>query len=281
MSRWCRDYSVFLWFWVIPGLYAIAFGMLRAGDYGAFTNAYGTFHLYRARPEEISLHWKGPDGIPMRTLQAVETHLRNICKEPIFLMNAGIFETGGIPSGLHVEDGKELLPINLADGTGNFYLKPNGVFFIDDKGAHILRSEVYAKSGFKPRIALQSGPMLLINGQPHPAFKPASENRLHRNGVGVLPDGRVLFAITEFHAKGVNLFQFAMLFKRYGCLNALFLDGDLSIMAITQHGKLSPIDSADVESRELAPGVPAGNNFGAILAVAVPISSNSFKSGTP
>lgn len=244
--------------------------VLNAGDYGAFTNPFGTFHLYRARPEEISLHWKGPDGVPMRTFQAVEAQLRCAEKEPVFLMNAGIFEPGGIPTGLHIEEGRELRPINLEDGDGNFYLKPNGVFFIDDRRAHILRSEVYAKSAFKPRLALQSGPMLLINGEPHSAFKPASNSRLHRNGVGVLPDGKVLFAITDLPSNTrVNLFQFAMLFKKYGCLNALFLDGDLSVMAINQHGKLAPIDSEDVESRELVPGVRTGNHFGAILAVGV------------
>lgn len=246
-------------------LFSSAFG----GDYGAFTNAYGTFHLFRARPEEVSLWWKGTDGVPMRTFQAVEAHLRSLGKEPVLLMNGGIFEPGGIPSGLHIEDGKELLPVNLEEGIGNFYLKPNGVFCIDARGAHILRSEDYAKARLEPRMGLQSGPLLLNNGELHPAFKPGSDSRLHRNGVGVLPDGNVLFAITDLPSRTrVNLYEFAMLFKRYGCRNALFLDGDLSVMAVArQHGKLAPVDSADVESRELAPGIRTGNHFGAILAV--------------
>ncbi|OAI58034.1 hypothetical protein AYO49_06080 [Verrucomicrobiaceae bacterium SCGC AG-212-N21] len=242
---------------------------LSAGDYTSVKNAQGTFHLYRAHPNELSLHWKGADGHALRTFEAVEKHLRATGKEPAFLMNAGIFEPGGTPSGLHVEDGKEQKAINLADGKGNFYLKPNGVFFIDDQGARILSSDAYAKANLKPRLALQSGPMLLIDGSPHPAFRPASENRLHRNGVGILPDGRVLFIVTDLPSNTrVNLFQFASLFGSYGCLNALFLDGDLSVMAINKSGKLSPVDSADVASRELAPGVPAGHEFGAILAVA-------------
>lgn len=71
----------------------------------------------------------------------------------------------------------------------------------------------------------------------------------------------------------MNLFQFATLFREYGCQNALFLDGDLSVMAVKRGGKLSPVDSANVESRALAPGVRTGNQFGAILAVTVPRTS--------
>lgn len=56
--------------------------------------------------------------------------------EPVkFFMSAGIFEAGGIPSGLHVESAKCLHPLHLADAPGNFFLKPNGVFRIEAAGA--------------------------------------------------------------------------------------------------------------------------------------------------
>lgn len=242
---------------------------LVAGDYAAVTNPLGTFHLYRARPEEISLCWKGKDGVPLRTFQAVEAHLRQQRKTPVFLMNAGIFEMGGVPSGLHVEDGQQLRPLNLADGFGNFYLKPNGVFYVDASGAKVAEVEAYAKSGAKPRLALQSGPLLLIHGRPHPRFIPDSGSRLHRNGVGILPDGQVLFAITDFAKTRVNLFEFAQLFRRYGCQDALFLDGDLSVMELTQAGQLPLLAAGDRESQALEPGFRSGNHFGAILAVTI------------
>lgn len=242
--------------------------VLFAGDYAAVTNSLGTFHLYRARPEDIELFWKGADGVPLRTFQAVAAHLHRRQKKPVFLMNAGIFEPGGIPSGLHVEDGQELRPINRADGFGNFYLKPNGVFSVDANGAKVVEAEAYSKSGAKPRLALQSGPLLLIRGQPHPRFIPDSGSRLHRNGVGILPDGMVLFAITDTLSKTrVNLFEFAKLFQGYGCQDALFLDGDLSVMELTQAGKLPLLAPGDRQSQALAPGYRSGNNFGAILAV--------------
>ena len=54
---------------------------------------------------------------------------------------------------------------------------------------------------------------------------------VHRNGVGVDGNQQLVFAIT---AKGerVNFWDFAGLFLKLGCRNALFLDGDISQMAV-------------------------------------------------
>ncbi len=251
---------------------SLAASVVRAGEYACVKNARGTFHLYRARPEELTLHWKNAEGHAFRTFTALEDHFTSIGHTVSFMINAGIFEPGGTPTGLHIEEGREIKAINLADAPGNFYLKPNGVFLIDDQGAKILTSQTYAAAKLNPRIAFQSGPMLLINGAVHPAFRAASENLLHRNGVGILPDGRILFIITDLPSQTrINLYHFAMLFQNYGCQNALFLDGDLSVMAVRKDDKLKPVDSEDVESRELAPGVRAGHEFGAILSIATPI----------
>jgi hypothetical protein len=113
--------------------------------------------------------------------------------------------------------------------------------------------------------------MLLVGGKPHPAFRPQSDNRLHRNGVGVLADGRVVLAMTDMPGgTRINLFSFAMLFRELGCRDALFLDGDLCQMAVARGGKLELVDAPGGGRRELAPGVDAGNHFGAVLAVAQP-----------
>ncbi|MCE3260121.1 MAG: hypothetical protein K0S12_1762, partial [Bacteroidetes bacterium] len=73
--------------------------------------------------------------------------------------------------------------------------------------------------------ATQSGPMLVINGKLHPDFREGSKNLNIRNGVGILPDGKILFAISKVP---VNFFDFAMYFKKKGCKNALYLDGFVS-----------------------------------------------------
>jgi hypothetical protein len=69
--------------------------------------------------------------------------------------------------------GREWVPLNLAAGKGNFYSRPNGVFFVDDqKGAGVMDSGEYAKDGLQPRLATQSGPLLLRHRVIHPAFNP-------------------------------------------------------------------------------------------------------------
>ena len=61
-------------------------------------------------------------------------------------------------------------------------------------------------------------------------FKEDSKWRLHRNGVGIDKDGGVLFVMTEFgSAKKPNLWEFADVFRRLGCRDALFLVDSLTI----------------------------------------------------
>jgi uncharacterized protein YigE (DUF2233 family) len=209
------------------------------------------FLTYEAKPAEIDLFWKDSSGERFGQFSKLQEHLRADGRRVAFIMNAGIFEDGGVPSGLCVIDGKVLHPLNLSPGAGNFFLKPNGVFYIDARGAHVVTSEEYARLKPHARLATQSGPLLLRNGKVHPAFRADSRNYLHRNGVGVRPDGTVVFAITEFgQPRYANLHEFAEFFRSQGCPDALFLDGDISRMFVT-------------------PGdIPPSNYFGAIFAIA-------------
>lgn len=197
------------------------------------------FRVVRATPERVQVVWKDPHGVPYRTFDRVRDAFAKNGKTVGFLMNAGIFESGGIPCGLHVENRKTLHELNLADAPGNFFLKPNGVFWIEGVGnkrqAFITPSESFLKHNEALRFmsarwlecAVQSGPLLLIDGRRHPAFKEGSPNKLHRNGVGVDDQGHVVFAITDT-GQVVNLWDFAGLFLKLRCKDALFLDGDIS-----------------------------------------------------
>jgi len=196
------------------------------------THAAVEFRVVRLQPRQVGLVWRDAKGEPYRTFDRVQAKFEKEGKKVKFLMNAGIFEQGGIPSGLHMEEGKLLRPLNTARGEGNFYLQPNGVFLIaagEKPVASIHRTAEFKTADL--RIGVQSGPMLLIDGKRHPAFKEGSGNKLHRNGVGVDDQGRVVFAITA-SGQTVNLWDFAGLFAQLGCRNALFLDGDISAMAV-------------------------------------------------
>lgn len=188
------------------------------------------FHVVEAKPEQVRIVWKDVGGRQLRTFPEVAGFLKGKGQKVAMLMNGGIFDRGGVPSGLLIQEGKELRPVNRRKGEGNFYLEPNGVFYVTEAGAGVVRTDEWPVAG-KVRCAVQSGPLLLRQGQVHPAFREASTSRLHRNGVGVRKDGTVVFAITDFHSpKFPNLYEFAMLFRGLGCDDALFLDGDISRM---------------------------------------------------
>jgi len=214
------------------------------------------YFIWKAEPGKVRVIWKDADGKQMRDFPAAKAYLEGRNEKPLMLMNGGIFEPGGIPSGLLVQDGKELHPVNGRDGAGNFFLKPNGIFLIGGKGARVMETSKYPPQGEKVFYAVQSGPLLLENGKVHPAFNKDSKSRLLRNGVGVAGDGTVVFAISD--SKGErwpNLYGFADLFLSLGCKDALFLDGDISQMRSGESlGK-------------------ASNRFGSVVAVVGEVKS--------
>ena len=144
----------------------------------------------------------------------------------VFGMNGGMYHPDYGPVGLLIESGRQTGELNTGDAFGNFFLKPNGVFWVGDGKAGVMETEAYRLLDLSPRQATQSGPMLVIDGAIHPKFLPQGTSLQIRNGVGILPDGRVAFAISE---DPVRFFDFATFFRdRLGCRNALFLDGSIS-----------------------------------------------------
>lgn len=245
----------------IPAVVLLAHGSLAAAPVmeEKFEHADCGFRVVRVAPEKLELVWKDENGNAYRSFDKVIETYEAKGKTVRFLMNGGIFQMGGTPCGLHIENGRTLHPLNLKDDEGNFYLKPNGVCWIEQTGkqvhASIAESASYQKHSdtTKGRIlnAVQSGPLLLIDGARHPAFRENSANKLHRNGVGVDAKGNLIFAITDKDQQ-VNLWDFAGLFLKLGCRQALFLDGDISNMAINPDKSVK------------------NNPFGAIFVIAEP-----------
>lgn len=187
-----------------------------------------SFYILRIDPQtqELRLYWKDRHGRPYGSFSALRDSLAIDGKTLRFATNAGIFSENHTPGGLHIEDGNELKRVNLNDGAGNFHMKPNGVFMLGAEGAGVVESQAFLQSGSSPQLATQSGPMLVINGELHPAFKEGSINKHVRNGVGVDVDGNIWFALS---AGVVNFFDFALLFRdRLHCPDALYLDGSIS-----------------------------------------------------
>ncbi len=149
-------------------------------------------------------------------------------RQVLALMNGGMYGPDHGPVGLFVANGQESHALNLGAGEGNFYLAPNGVFWVDAKGlAHVTVSTAFPKDRSKVTLATQSGPMLLVDGVVNAAFKPESTNKLRRNGVGVSADGQTVYLVIS--EGDVRFHDFATLFRdELACGNALFLDGVVS-----------------------------------------------------
>lgn len=148
-----------------------------------------------------------------------------------FAINGGIFSSRYAPKGLYIEEGKVLFPLDEAQPGGrfgNFYMEPNGVFMVAyDKTARILTTQEFIKQfQGKPldsiRLAVQSGPTMLLHGKINKEFTKDSANKLRRTGVGIVDEHRVVFGMSS---GSINFRDFATLFADMGCSDALFLDG--------------------------------------------------------
>ncbi|MGK0388708.1 MAG: hypothetical protein ACI94Y_001440, partial [Maribacter sp.] len=116
----------------------------------------------------------------------------------LFATNGGIFEGDLSPTGLLVTNGKKIHDINLKKGTGNFYLQPNGVFYISSNNkSKVLESKDFNKRKANVKHAIQSGPLLLLKGRINKKFNKGSKNKYVRSGVGVLDENTVIFAISK------------------------------------------------------------------------------------
>ena len=177
------------------------------------------------KKQDLKLYWKDEKQQNFKSIQNLKTWLEKNNKTLLFAMNAGMYKQDYSPLGLFIDDHKTKAALNRKSGEGNFYLKPNGVFYITtDNSPAICNTTKFIDNG-KIKYATQSGPMLVIDGKIHPAFKEGSTNLNIRNGVGILPDNRIVFAMSK---KEINLYDFAIYFKNMACKNALYLDGFVS-----------------------------------------------------
>lgn len=190
-----------------------------------FESDHFTTCTFDASRQSVALAWKSASEDIFRSFSALEQS--GAAPSVAFAMNAGMFDDQGSPIGLYVENGRQLIAINLGSGAGNFYMKPNGVFWVDRSGhARVSETAAYLRAGQSPLFATQSGPMLVINGSLHSAFAGDGQSRYIRNGVGAGCARGVVFVITE---DKVSFGKMARFFRDdLKCQNALYLDGVVS-----------------------------------------------------
>ncbi len=155
--------------------------------------------------------------------------------EVVFATNGGIFERPETPTGLLISGGKEQNSTNLGEGSGNFFLKPNGVLFRTDNGQwKILEAQEF--ESHRPLVeknvtdATQSGPMLLRHGTIHHSIRESSENKLLRSAACVDPKGGLHLIMSRV---GITFHALATISIEKSCTDALYLDGVISSVLVS------------------------------------------------
>lgn len=177
------------------------------------------------KKDSLQLFWKDYEGNILKTFENLKRLVESENRTLLFAMNGGMFKKDYSPQGLLIQGGRGFNAIDSSSGDGNFYLKPNGVFYITSENtAGVCKTQdIFYQNSIE--YATQSGPMLVIDSLIHPAFKQESNNLNIRNGVGILPDGKPIFVMSK---QEINFYDFASYFLCLGCKNALYLDGFVS-----------------------------------------------------
>jgi len=176
--------------------------------------------------QKVKLFWKNDKNKNYGSFQNLKRKIEAAGQELVFATNGGMYDKNHKPKGLYIENGVVLSPIDRKEeGYGNFYLNPNGIFYIKNTGKSFIKTTKNVNNYKNIKYATQSGPMLVIDVNIHPKFTKGSKHTNIRNGVGILANGNILFAMSK---EKINFFDFASYFKAKGCKNALYLDGFVS-----------------------------------------------------
>lgn len=138
-----------------------------------------------------------PDaGPPYGSLAALAENVET--QRVAFAVTGGAFGDDLRAIGYYVEEGERLSELDRGEGEGNFYMKPNGVFFGGAGDWRVLSTErFFATVRDRPQFGTQSGPMLVTKGSLHPAFDDDGPSRTVRGGVGIDGEGRAHFVISD------------------------------------------------------------------------------------
>ncbi|MGB3605950.1 MAG: phosphodiester glycosidase family protein [Psychroserpens sp.] len=183
-------------------------------------------HVVDLETQTLKFYHQNDTGTNFGNFKNLRHSLLNKDEELVFAMNGGMYLKDGSPQGLFIENGLKIKELDTTnEAYGNFYLQPNGIFYLTKENTGVVCKTNEFKMNTNIVYATQSGPMLVIDGEIHPTFVKDSENLNIRNGIGVLPDGKLLFAMSK---DSITLYDFADFFKSHACINALYLDGFVS-----------------------------------------------------
>lgn len=116
------------------------------------------FVIYSVSPEneKVELFWKNEKNQSLKSIGNLKTYVKTKNKDLKFAMNGGMFIENNIPKGLYIENYKTLIPIDTLKGEGNFYLQPNGIFYIKKSNEYKIVPTENFKQNSNIKFATQS-----------------------------------------------------------------------------------------------------------------------------
>jgi len=182
---------------------------------------------YDPSRQTIQLRLTDKYGQVLHDFGRLSQTLGSASRQVVFAMNAGMYGLDGQPIGLYIENGRQRRAINRGSGSGNFYMKPNGILWSDGSATHINDTDSFeAESKSRVQWATQSGPMLILAGQINPKIAVDGASHYIRNGVCTDTLGKTYFVISD---DPVSFGKLARLFHdQLHCQTALYLDGYVS-----------------------------------------------------
>lgn len=211
----------------------------------------------------------GPDKQPFGGLSAFAASVE---PETIaFAVNGGMYGDDLKPIGYYVQNGERLKELNRENGSGNFYMKPNGVFFGTGTKWQVLGSNTFFNTvGDRPQFGTQSGPLMLVDGKLHPEIQDDGPSRAVRNGVGVDASGKAHFVISD---APISFGQLARYFRdEVKVSNALYLDGQVSSLWDPARGRM--------DKGRLGPIIVVTKRAAKPAASATPVAGAGVEAGT-
>jgi uncharacterized protein YigE (DUF2233 family) len=197
---------------------------------------------FDARRAAIKLFLADDKGQVYGGFSALDAALARAGEKLVFAMNAGMYDENHFPIGLYIEGGRMGKSANTRSGSGNFHMKPNGVFWVDGARAGVTETSRFLKERLRPAYATQSGPLLVFGNRINPRIHDNGTSAKIRNGVGVRDGHLVYFVISN---QPVTFHAFAHLFReRLRCPDALFLDGSISSIyapSLSRHDRFRPM----------------------------------------
>ena len=113
-------------------------------QFGKPANEDDRFVSYIVNPKKQNLEffWKNKKEEHFKNAENLISWLKSKNKKLLFSTNGGMYKKDNSPQGLYVENTITKSEIDTSNGKGNFYLKPNGVFYLTtDKNPMICKTE--------------------------------------------------------------------------------------------------------------------------------------------